>query len=215
VAHVCRANASPALLTKKPALAAASAVSMGTRYDRAERVDVKVAGDVNGLRPGDVNRLRRRSCTACGGEPAAPEVVHRLRRGRAIIRKVKVPFSPAAGVRRHPRRRRVHVRPVEGRLTSPAPKARPRPPGRRPAHVHGHGSARAEGAAFTTASLRSASFRADGGTGRRHDSLLRAWPRFGSPGGQRDSALRPIPAAARRTSPGRPKARRAGWRDRF
>jgi hypothetical protein len=44
-------------------------------------VDVKVTVDVDGLRPGDVDRLRRRSCTACGGEPAAPGSVHRLRGG--------------------------------------------------------------------------------------------------------------------------------------
>jgi hypothetical protein len=42
---------------------------------------VAVDVDVDGLRLGDVDRLRRRACTACGGEPAAPEVVHRLRRG--------------------------------------------------------------------------------------------------------------------------------------
>jgi hypothetical protein len=40
-----------------------------------------VTVDVDGLRPGDVDRLRRRSCTACGGEPAAPGSVHRLRGG--------------------------------------------------------------------------------------------------------------------------------------
>jgi hypothetical protein len=56
--------------------------SRSTELPRSSRAEnVEVPGDVDGLRPGDVDRLRRGSCTACGGEPAAPEVVHRLRRG--------------------------------------------------------------------------------------------------------------------------------------
>jgi hypothetical protein len=119
-------------------------------YERAERVDVKVAVDVNvdGLRPGEVSRLRRRSCTACGGGAAAPGSGDRLRRGRAMICQ-SPSLSPAPGVHRH--------RPKAGlTFTESAPKARARP---RPkavhvhGHVHGHRPARAEGAAPTLVSI--------------------------------------------------------------
>jgi hypothetical protein len=96
-----------------------------------------------------------------------PDSVNRLRRDGATSR--EAPCRAASA----------HVRPAGGRLTSSAPKARPRPPAegrsrppaegrsrpprRRPVHgprpqavhghVHGHRSARAEDAAFTLVSL--------------------------------------------------------------
>jgi len=58
--------------------------------------------------------------------------------------------------------RRKQRPPAEGRLTSPAPKAALTAPAPKAVHVHcyvrRHRSARAEGAAFTTASLRALGF---------------------------------------------------------
>jgi hypothetical protein len=73
----------------------------------------------------DVGRPRWGPCTACGGGPAAPDVVHRLRRGPAAVSLCLAPLQastePAEGrlTFTESRRRRVHVpRPKAG---SPSP----------------------------------------------------------------------------------------------
>ena len=157
-----------------------------------------MAVDVDGLRPGTWTGCAGIACTACGGEPAAPDFVHRLRRGRAIIRKSPSPLArrrrppaPAAGRLTYPRRRRVHV---------PRPQA---------VHVHDPGRRPPTCTATSTAPLapkarrsrpvrfRSAPCGRNRGTEGRHVSLLRAWLRLGSPSRSFNRARAPPLSLAR------------------
>ena len=93
--------------------------------------NVAVQMEVDGLRPGDVDRLRR-------------IVVHRLRWGAGCAGFRAPPAAGSKTNRKAPSSRLAagvhgHVQPAAGPLTSPASKARARPRAQAVhLHVHGH-----------------------------------------------------------------------------
>ena len=128
---------------------------------------------------GPVHGLGRGPLTATGAARSRPRAQPAHGHGRSpLTARPRRVHAPGRRPAHRPRAEGASTAPGRSPLTATAPRRGPPPaegPRSQPA------PARAAGAAFTTASLRPASFEPASGTERRHGSLLRAWPRFGSP----------------------------------